>query len=159
MDAPVAVFDLDGVIADASHRQHFLDASHNRDKDWKGFFQACIDDVAIPEGKALAEAMRVDMTVVVLTARIHETREKTIHWLATNEVRHDWLIMRGPRSTTPSSQWKKDQLEALQGAGADIRIALDDDPLNITMMHELGLPALYVHSGYYVHGGFDVEFR
>jgi hypothetical protein len=155
----VAIFDLDGVIADAAHRQHFLDAERSRNKDWKGFFHACTDDVVIPEGKALAEAMRVDVAVIVLTARIHETRDKTIDWLVKNEVRHDWLIMRGAHSGLPSSEWKRTELEALQGFGADIRIALDDDPRNIAMIRELGIPALYVHSGYYADRTLDVEFR
>jgi len=155
----VAIFDLDGVIADAAHRQHFLEAPRSRDKDWKGFFHACTDDVVIPEGKALAEAMRVDVTVVVLTARIHETRAKTVDWLVQNEIRYDWLIMRGPRSGLPSSQWKRTELVALQGFGAEIQIALDDDPRNIDMIRDLGVPALYVHSGYYVDRTLDVEFR
>jgi hypothetical protein len=37
VDRPLAVFDLDGVLADVRHRLHFLD---RRPKDWDGFFAA-----------------------------------------------------------------------------------------------------------------------
>ncbi len=157
--APAVILDLDGVIADTEHRQHFLAGSTNRDKDWAGFFNACADDPVIPAGKALAAAISADITVVVLTARIHEIREETIAWLDTNEIRHDWLIMRGPRGGGPSSDWKRTQLELLREFGADIRLTLDDDPRNIAMMLEMGLTAQYIHSGYYLDQSFDVEFR
>jgi hypothetical protein len=36
------VFDLDGTLADCTHRRHLADAG-----DWDGFFAACVDDVPI----------------------------------------------------------------------------------------------------------------
>ena len=45
-DAPIepgesAIFDLDGVLADANGRQHYLDGAV---RDWDGFFSAAGDD-------------------------------------------------------------------------------------------------------------------
>jgi hypothetical protein len=153
------VFDLDGVIADASHRQHFLAAERFSDKDWDGFFNACVDDPVIEPGHRLVGSISDDFCVVILTARIHETREKTVAWLSANDVRHDWLILRGHRQGGPSTEWKREQLELLQEAGADIELALDDDPRNIVMLRDSGLAAMYVHSGYYDDRDDGVEFR
>ena len=146
---PTVVLDLDGVISDASHRQHYLAAERSRDKDWHGFFHACVHDPVIEHGRALAASIGADRTVVILTARIHEIRQQTVDWLATNEVRHDVLILRGPREGAPSTDWKSDQLALLREAGAEIQLCADDDPRNVAMMRGLGIPTLYVPSGYY----------
>ena len=42
-DSEIVIFDLDGVISDASHRQHFLKGA---EKDWDGFFSACTEAVS-----------------------------------------------------------------------------------------------------------------
>lgn len=157
---PTVVLDLDGVISDASHRQHFLAAERSSDKDWHGFFHACVDDPVIAAGAALAASIGPEMCLVVLTARIHEIRAATISWLATNQIPHDWLILRGHREGAPSTEWKADQLEALRVAGADLRLCADDDPRNVEMMRGLGIPTLYVPSGYYDRRAGDAaEFR
>ena len=46
-DSEVIIFDLDGVISDAAHRQHFLEGT---EKDWNGFFSACTEDPPIISG-------------------------------------------------------------------------------------------------------------
>ena len=146
---PTVVLDLDGVISDATHRQHFLRGERSADKDWNGFFSSCVDDPVIPHGKALAESLSPALCLVILTARIHDIRQQTIDWLAANDVAHDWLILRGEREGDPSSDWKRAQLTGLIGAGAEIQLTVDDDPRNVEMMRNLGLASLYFPSGYY----------
>ncbi len=148
---PTVVIDLDGVISDAEHRQHFIVNKPRADRDWKGFFAELGDDPVIESGRRLADALG-DVCVVILTARPHSTTEPTKVWLAANEVRHDWLILRGRRkghNGVSTAEWKQSQLEALIEAGADIKFTVDDDPRNIEMMQALGLAAIYVPSGYY----------
>ena len=50
----IVIFDLDGVISDASHRQHFLE---KEDKDWNGFFAACPNDPPITSGVELTNLL------------------------------------------------------------------------------------------------------
>ena len=52
---PVVVFDMDGVLSDATGRQHFL-AGPGR-KDWKGFFDACGEDALLED---VARGPRLD---------------------------------------------------------------------------------------------------
>lgn len=143
------VCDLDGVISDASHRQHFLEAERARDRDWNGFFHACVDDPVIEAGRRLIASFDDRYCVIILTARIFDIRNQTLAWLAANEIRHDWLVMRGPREGKQSPRWKRDQLLALAAAGSNIELFVDDDPRNIDMAESLDIPALYVPSGYY----------
>ena len=146
LDRPTMVFDLDGVISDASHRQRFL-----RDDRWDfdGFFAACVDDTVIPAGAALAAAIAADHTVVILTARPDSIRMQTIDWLAANGIRHDLLILRPPADDRSSADFKYDELAALRRAGCDIRGVLEDSPSNLAMLTAEGYPALPVASGYY----------
>ena len=154
---PTVVLDLDGVVSDASHRQHYLDGES---KDWMGFFEACVDDPVVAHGRALAASLSPALCLVILTARIHEIRDQTVAWLAANEVEHDWLIMRGPREGRPSTDWKRLQLTALTDAGAEVRLCADDDPRNVEMMRGLGLPTIYIPSGYYTDRDSSLpEFR
>lgn len=154
------VLDLDGVISDASHRQHYLEAEVSKDKDWFGFFHACVDDPVIAHGRALAESISPAVCLVILTARIDDIRELTLDWLEANNIHRDWLILRGPRQGAPSTEWKAEQLGMLREAGAEIQLCADDDPRNVEMMRGLGIPTLYIPSGYYDAREFgSVEYR
>ena len=43
---PAVVFDMDGVLSDATSRQHFIERPW---RDWEAFFEACGDDPLIDE--------------------------------------------------------------------------------------------------------------
>ena len=89
-----------------------------------------------------------------------DIRDATISWLTTNNIRHDWLILRGPRQGAPSTAWKAGQLELLRAAGAEIQLCADDDQRNVEMMRGLGIPTLYIPSGYYGDRASEsVEYR
>ena len=44
---PIAVIDIDGVLADVRHRLHLV---HDRPKDWVAFFAAAPDDPPLETG-------------------------------------------------------------------------------------------------------------
>lgn len=163
LGGPTVVFDLDGVIADALHRQHFLhdpDGSVRDQPDWRGFFLACVDDSVIDAGRAMAECVAQETCVVILTARVFDIAEQTRRWLAEHRIRHDWLILRGPRRSGSSSEFKSQELDALEQRGAAIALAADDDPRNVEMMRGRGIATLYVPSGYYdQRDDVQTEFR
>jgi len=61
---PAVIFDIDGVLADAAGRQHYLDWG-----DWKSFFDSCGDDPIIEEIERLLELLDSSLKVVLLTGR------------------------------------------------------------------------------------------
>ena len=65
-DSEVIIFDLDGVISDAAHRQHFLEGT---EKDWNGFFSACTEDPPIISGVKLIKVLNKSHKTIILTAR------------------------------------------------------------------------------------------
>ncbi|MCY4068830.1 MAG: hypothetical protein OXE79_06975 [Acidimicrobiaceae bacterium] len=146
---PLVIFDLDGVISDASHRQHFMRGER---KDFRGFFTAAVDDPPLPVGRALAASVTDDHAVAILTARPFYVVDGTRDWLSANDVRHDLLILRprwGRFRSSPSADFKRSELQRLREAGYEVKVALDDDERVVDMYRSEGVFALYVHSGYY----------
>lgn len=89
-DNPVYVFDLDGTIADITHRLHFIDS---RPKDWNGFFSAVKDD----EPKEwVIEIMRLlpPDDILIFSGRSSICSEDTVEWLEKNNVPYAELRMR-----------------------------------------------------------------
>ena len=140
------VVDMDGVLSNASERQHFLTGGR---KDWKGFFDACGNDTPIEEVARLLELLDDDVVVVLLTGRPVRVQDLTLDWLDRYRPRWDLLVMR-PRGTYAlSMEFKRHTIKALREVGFDVRLALDDDVRNQEMFRSEGVPCLYVHSGYY----------
>ncbi|MBC8196023.1 MAG: hypothetical protein ISR43_02805 [Acidimicrobiia bacterium] len=140
------IVDVDGVLSDASGRQHFLDGPT---KDWWAFFEASIDDPPIPESIRLVEHLTENQTVVLLTARPSGSADTTLEWLELNGVRWDLLAMRNEDDHGSSPEVKRAILSELRSDGYEPLLAIDDDPGNLIMYRSEGVPTVYVHSGYY----------
>ena len=142
----VIIFDLDGVISDASHRQHFIKQAV---KDWEGFFSSCSQDPLIPAGAKLINLIGESISVIILTARPESVQAKTIDWLNEQEITWNALIMRSDQDPELSSEMKYLALEEIRGAGLQPILVFDDDPKNIGMFDLEGIPTILVFSGYY----------
>jgi len=143
---PAVVFDMDGVLSDASRRQHFLEYPR---RDWEAFFEACGDDALIDEVGRLLEVLDPDHRVVLLTARPLRVQPQTLAWLERYALRWDLLIMREWGDYSASRTFKRDAVDDLRHYGFDLRLAFEDDRRNVEMFHHEGIPCVYIHSGYY----------
>lgn len=141
------MFDLDGVLADAAARQHFL---AGRRPDWDAFFSAAGDDPLVEEVAALLGLLRKELAIVLLTARPSRTEEVTTSWLSRHEVRWDLLVMRLEGDRRPARSFKQDAVREILAHGLDVRLCLEDDQRNVEMFRAEGLSCLYIHSGYYL---------
>ena len=147
--------DVDGVLSDASSRQYLLGVEPRR---WADFFEASVDDPAIPEGIGLARALAGvtdDMgsvgarPLVLLTARPARLVDTTMVWMARHGVAWDLLVMRVDSDHRTSPDMKREALADLRATGHEPAVAVDDDPRNAEMYWGEGVPVVYVHSGYY----------
>lgn len=124
MTRPVAVFDLDGVLADVRHRLHHLE---RRPRDWDAFFGAVAEDPPLETGVALARESARDCDVVYLTGRPERCRADTLAWLERQDLPAGTLEMRRERDRRPARTAK---LERLRRIAADrvVAVVVDDDP-------------------------------
>lgn len=144
---PCVLIDVDGVIANGWHRQHFL---QDGKKDWKNFFANAAGDSPILGSKAMLDHFAPDLTVVLLTARPDNLRQITIDWVAEHGYRHELLVMRGPGDGRYSSpDFKRRCVNDLRERGFVPQFAMDDDQRNVDMFRDEGIETLYIHSGYY----------
>lgn len=120
---PLAVFDLDGTLADSSHRQHFLE---RKPRDWDAFFAAAPQDPPLAEGVALALRSAEECEVVYLTGRPEKCRRDTVAWLAGQGLPEGRIWMRRDHDRRPARTTK---LEVLEGLSRDreVRVLVDDD--------------------------------
>lgn len=144
------VFDMDGVISDASTRQHLLVGA---DLDWDQFFEACEHDEPIEETTRLLHALDERYDIVLLTARPLRVRPHTLTWLERNGFRWDLLIMREDDDELSSRSFKRREVQHLREFGFELHLAFEDDRRNVEMFHAEGVPCVYIHSGYYDGGG------
>jgi hypothetical protein len=145
----VVLLDLDGVIADAAHRQPFL---HQEEPDWEGFYAGVAADGVIAAGRALAATVSGELPVVILTGRIDDVADATKQWLEVNGIRWDLLICRPADEDDDSRHavdYKRDEIARLRALGFSPRLAADDNRKIVAMYEEAGIPTLYVPSGYY----------
>ena len=139
------IFDIDGVLADAAGRQHYLDWG-----DWRSFFDAVGDDPIIEEIERLLELLDSSLAVILVTGRPRRVQAPTVAWLEHYKLRWDLLIMREYGDYSGVDRFKRETLHQLLTDGFDVRLALDDDPKNHAMYVSEGVPCIYIHSGYYL---------
>ena len=146
---PAVVFDIDGVLADAAARQHLLDDTGSRRRNWNAFFDAAGEDEVIEEVARLTELLDRDLLLVLLTARPVRIRDLTLMWLDRHGLRWDLLVMRPAGDYSPSPDMKRNAVRELWARGLDLRLAFEDDRRNVEVFHAEGVPCIYLHSGYY----------
>ena len=139
------IFDIDGVLADAAGRQHYLDWG-----DWRSFFDSCGDDPVIEEIERLLELLDHELSVILVTGRPQRVQPHTLAWLKRYSIRWDILIMREYGDYSIVDDFKRGVVHDLANYGFDVRLALDDDPKNHAMYVSEGVPCIYIHSGYYL---------
>jgi len=136
---PLAVIDLDGVLADVRHRLHFLES---KPKDWDGFFAGIPDDPVLPEGRAVVERLAADHELVYLTGRPEATRPDTEAWLERHRLPQARLIMRRAGDRRPARVTKPALLRTYANRGRTIGVVVDDDPQVCGALESNGWPVL-----------------
>ncbi|MEV8021872.1 hypothetical protein AB0O76_37235 [Streptomyces sp. NPDC086554] len=122
---PLAVFDLDGTLADTAHRQRFLE---RKPRDWAAFFGAAPEDPPLAQGVALALESAQECEVVYLTGRPERCRRDTVAWLAAQGLPEGRIWMRRNDDRRPARHTKLEILQKIAGKRA-VQVLVDDDEL------------------------------
>lgn len=136
---PLAVVDIDGVVADVRHRVHFV---QRRPKDWDAFFAAAADDPPHDEGLAIVRRLAQDHEVVFLTGRPDRLRDDTRRWLRRHGLDGHRLLMRPEGERRPAALVKVRYLREL-ARDREVAVVIDDDPVVVSAVREAGFPTLH----------------
>lgn len=138
-ERPLAIVDIDGVVADVRHRVHHVD---RRPKDWDAFFAAAADDPPHPEGLAVVARLAADHEIVFVTGRPDWLRRVTQDWLDANGLGGHPLHMRSSRDRAPAQVVKPRVVERL-AKGREVGVVVDDDQDVLAAMADRGWPTFY----------------
>jgi phosphoglycolate phosphatase-like HAD superfamily hydrolase len=131
----LAVFDIDGVVADVRHRLHHLHKHR-----WHRFFDEAADDPLLDEGALLVADLQSRHDIVWLTGRPDWLRDTTIDWLGEHGLPADELHMRPRGDFRPARIYKLEVLQSLNARG--IAAFIDDDTEVIGAALAAGYPAV-----------------
>lgn len=135
----VAVFDIDGVVADVRHRVHHVSGHW---KDWDAFFETADEDPLLEVGADLVRSLGAEHDIVWLTGRPEWLRATTRRWLRDAGLPHEALNMRPHHDYRPARFYKLDRLRAIERASeGGIAAFIDDDPDVIEVALAAGYPA------------------
>lgn len=135
---PLAVIDIDGVLADVRHRLHHV---KQRPKDWDAFFDAAPDDPLLETGRETVVRLAEVCEIVYLSGRPERCREDTLAWFAKHELPPGDLVLRRTGDRRPARITKIEELGRL-ARRAPVTVLVDDDPLVGQAAREAGYDVL-----------------
>jgi len=133
----IAVVDIDGVLADAEHRQHHVAGTP---RDWDSFFAAVGEDPPIPAGLAVVAELSVGHEVVLLSGRPERTRVDTEAWLSRHGVAFGRLVLRPDADRRTAAVFKADAIRGI-GAPLEVAVVVDDDEAVVETLTRMGYSA------------------
>jgi hypothetical protein len=135
-ELPLAIIDIDGVVADVRHRLHHIT---RRPKDWDSFFDAAVEDPPHAEGVGVVRKIAEGHEIVFVTGRPERTRDATIDWLDRQGIGGHRVVMRPEGDRRPAAQVKV-QLVRRLARGRRVGIVVDDDAQVLAAMRAAGYP-------------------
>ena len=136
---PLAVFDIDGVVADVRHRLHHLTGRHN----WHAFFREAGGDPLLAEGAALAHDLAERHDIAWLTGRPEWLRKVTADWLDRHDLPPGALWLRPDGDYRPARHYKLGVLRRLRDRdGRTVAAVVDDDVEVVDAALAHGFPAV-----------------
>ncbi len=133
----IAGIDIDGVLADPSHRLHLIEG---KPKNWRGFFSQARADAPLEPGISLVQDLvRQGVAIVYVTGRPDYLRRATTQWLQRQGLPVDALHMRGRGDFRPNPEVKL-ELYLQLAEEFDIEVIVDDDRRVVDLLGGAGLP-------------------
>lgn len=133
-DRGVVVVDIDGVVADVSHRLVHL-RTHPRD--WDAFFTAMADDPLLTEGEAVANRAAREHDLAWITGRPARYADVTARWLAEHRLPQGPVHHRREGDRRPADVFKLATVRRL-ARSRRVVLVVDDDPTVCTALRAAG---------------------
>ena len=143
MAEEIVIFDIDGTLADLSHRRHHVE---KKPKNWDAFFRGMSQDKAIHSVVRLCNILYASGCKILLcSGRSEEHRVETVQWLAENGVNYHELILRRDGDRRSDVIVKREMLAGLDRS--KILFVVEDRSGVVEMWRSEGLVCLQCAPG------------
>lgn len=138
-DKPIVIVDIDGTIADGSHRHHLVTGEK---KDWKAYFELCGGDAPYEHILAQVAELHKDHLICMVSGRPDTYWSLTSIWMNHQSALglwtgYDHIFMRAGGDKRPDTDVKSDILKYMPKE--KIVLVIDDRPSVCRMWEEHGL--------------------
>ena len=143
----IYLVDIDGTLADLSHRLHFIE---KEPKDWDGFFAACGGDAPIPKVINTVKSLERNNEILLVTGRTEDVRQQTEDWLLAKGISWDAMYMRQSGDHRPDNIVKGELLDQILDTYCDqddIAGVFEDRKQVVDMYRARGLQVYQVAEG------------
>jgi hypothetical protein len=141
------IVDIDGTIADNSHRVHHI---RKHPKDWKSYEMGVMDDKPHFDIIYILESLETcGAKLLLCTGRMENERDSTINWLKIHylDFLFDKLYMRSLNDYRSDDVVKKELLDQIRKDGYNPTIVFEDRQRVVDMWRTEGLRCLQVQPG------------
>lgn len=140
------LFDIDGTIADLSHRLHHIQSDP---KNWPAFFAGCHADKPIQHILDLALMVSEHAEIIFVSGRSSECRHATQDWLRAHYLGASTprLYMREAGDNRPDDQVKGELLDQILAEGYRPVMVFEDRNQVVKMWRARGIPCAQVAEG------------
>lgn len=146
---PCFILDIDGTLADGSHRLHLI--TEHTPKRWDEYFDLCDGDSPIEHMRHVTQALEARFVTVFVSGRAERCREKTQRWLAEHGFysgRYPLrLYMRPDGDHRNDDVLKIELLGKLRADGFEPIMAFDDRDRVVQAWRNAGVPCAQVAPG------------
>lgn len=141
------IFDLDGTLSDASHRQPILADTTNSHR-WDMFYDLCDKDLPRHGVIKVLDVLKASSDIWIWSGRTRRVEAKTLGWLDRHRIQFDNLRMRSEQDYTPDDKLKRSWYESmLPDDKARLVATFDDRDRIVRMWRTLGVQCFQVNYG------------
>lgn len=137
----IVIFDLDGTLADGSHRVHLV-----AEKKWDEYFDLCHLDTPKWDIIGLLQDLTTWHDIYILSGRPDSHRTQSEKWLSDHDIYCDKLLMRKAGDHRPDYIVKK-EIFLQHFKVEDVLCVFDDRDQVVKMWRKLGLTCCQVAEG------------
>jgi len=149
------ICDLDGTLADLTHRLHHIKGDK---KDWDAFHAECVNDKPHDDVIEIVDTFRLgscgcaypSKDLYILSGRNEAVRDETVRWLEEHVSGvEDWdiqLRMRKANDRRPDTEVKRDMVRELGLTPDNTLCVFDDRQCVVDMWREMGFRCLQVQA-------------
>jgi hypothetical protein len=139
----VVLVDLDGTIADTSHRYN-LAPTVDQFSTWSVYAKACIRDTVIESVAVLTRILISKCEIHYISGRDGSALLETEMWLRKNNLPYHFLTLRPAGNEDSNADIKVNYILKLRAEGKEPILLLDDWPDTCRAAESVGVPALRV---------------